>query len=155
MIVTGARNTYADFGKQVATDFTGDGAQAGFVWWIVALGAVGAVGYIKELQTLSRTFLALIMVSFILKNGSVFQELDAAIKAGPTQAKPASDSLTSGGSTQSAVLSSETSAANSDVNAVTNAISAGAARAGASNAAQQNFHTATTLFESIAPFFGL
>lgn len=80
MIVTGARGTYAQFGSQVAGDFTGD---HNFLYWIAAIGGVGALGYIDALRTFSRYFMALILVVLILANGGFFAKLTAALKSGP------------------------------------------------------------------------
>lgn len=80
MIVTGARNTHAAFGRQIVSDFTGPG---NFTSWIVAIGAVGAVGYIEPLKPLSRAFMVLIIISFVVKNGGVFTKFTQALAQGP------------------------------------------------------------------------
>lgn len=80
MIVTGSRDTYAAFGKQVVGDFTGEG---NFTYWLVAIGAIGAVGYAPQFRGFSRGFLALILVAMVLRNGGVFDELTAALAQGP------------------------------------------------------------------------
>jgi hypothetical protein len=81
MIVTGAKGTYSQFGSQVASDFTGSQP---FTYWLAAIGAVGAIGYIDALRTFSRLFLTLILVSMLLANKGFFNQLTAALKAGPT-----------------------------------------------------------------------
>lgn len=80
MIVTGAKGTYAAFGSQVASDFTGSQP---FTYWLAAIGAVGAIGYIDALKTFSRLFLTLILVSMVLANKGFFAKLTAALKQGP------------------------------------------------------------------------
>lgn len=80
MIVTGSRNTHAAFGQQIVSDFTGPN---NFTTWILAIGAIGSVGYIEALRPLSRAFMTLIIVSFVLKNGGVFQKLQEALAQGP------------------------------------------------------------------------
>lgn len=80
MIVTGAKGTYADFGKQVASDFVGPG---NFTYWVAAMGSVGALGYIDALRTVSRLFLALILIAMVLANKGFFNQLTAALKQGP------------------------------------------------------------------------
>lgn len=81
MIVTGAKGTYATFGSQLAGDFTGPG---NFTYWVAAIGAVGAVGYVDALRTVSRLFLTLILIAMVLANKGFFNQLTAALKAGPT-----------------------------------------------------------------------
>jgi hypothetical protein len=77
LIVTGARNTYAQLGAQLAAD------GSAFLKWIVAIGAVGALGYIQELRQFSHWFMALILLSMILSNRGVFAQFTAALNAGP------------------------------------------------------------------------
>lgn len=80
-VITGARNTYADFGTTLAGDFTGPN---NFTYWLAAIGMVGALGYIEELRTFSRYFLALIMISMILATqGGIFTTIQNALKSGP------------------------------------------------------------------------
>lgn len=80
MIVTGVKGTYAQFGAQVVSDFTGSQP---FTYWVAAILGVGAIGYIDALRTVSRMFLALILISMILANKGFFNQLMAALKAGP------------------------------------------------------------------------
>jgi hypothetical protein len=80
MIVTGAKGTYAAFGSQIASDFTGSQP---FTYWLAAIGAVGALGYIDALKTFSRLFLTLILVSMVLANKGFFAKFTAALKQGP------------------------------------------------------------------------
>lgn len=96
LIVTGAKDTYKQFGQQLSQDFTG---QNNFTYWIVALGAVGAAGYNKTLEPLSRIFMLIIIVSFVIAkgnpdksaNGGIFNQFMDAIKNGPDHSKIASN----------------------------------------------------------------
>jgi len=98
MIVTGAKGTYAQFGSQVASDFTGSQP---FTWWVAAILGVGAVGYIDALRTVSRLFLALILVSMVLANRGFFNQLTAALKAGPIAPEAGTGVPASGGGASS------------------------------------------------------
>lgn len=80
LIVTGLNNTYAQFGAQLKSDFTGD---KNFVLYIAALGGVGALGYIKALRTFSHYFMALILISLVLSNKGFFHNLTLALNASP------------------------------------------------------------------------
>jgi hypothetical protein len=82
MIVSGSRDTYAAFGKQLVSDFTGPG---NFTYWLVALGFVGALGYITAFRTFSRAFMALIIIAMVIKNGGIFDKLTAALASGPVR----------------------------------------------------------------------
>lgn len=80
MVVSAVKNTHVQLGEQIKSDFTGPG---NFTYWIAAIGIVGAVGYIKPLQAFANAFLTLIVLSFILKNGGVFDKLSDALSQGP------------------------------------------------------------------------
>lgn len=94
LVITGINNTYSQFGSQLQSDI---GGSKGFLVWIIALGAVGALGYIKNLRTFSHYFMALILISMVLANKGVFAQLTAALKAGPKAptATPASSNAIS------------------------------------------------------------
>lgn len=79
-ILTGVRGTYAAFGNQVAGDFTGD---HNFTYWVVAIIAVGLLGYVDALRTVSRLFLTLILIVMVIANQGFFAKLTAALKQGP------------------------------------------------------------------------
>ena len=80
MIITGVLNTYAAFASQLQSDFTGPG---NFVFWVIALGSVGALGYVDSLRTFSHYFMALILIALILNNKGVFANFQKAIQSGP------------------------------------------------------------------------
>lgn len=65
LVVTGVKNTHVAFGKQVASDFTGD---RNFFVWVTALGSLGAIGYVPKLRPFANTFMALVIVAMVLSN---------------------------------------------------------------------------------------
>lgn len=91
MIITGINNTYSPFASQLSQDFSGSKS---FLVWVLALGAVGALGYIKDLRTFSHYFMALILISMILANKGVFEQFQAALASGPKVPTPTADSGT-------------------------------------------------------------
>ena len=87
-IVVGFQDTYKAFGTQVQKDFTGQG---NFIYWLVAIGIVGAIGYVKEFQTFSRAFIGLLIVAmFLSQKGGIaqgitfFQNFNSGVQAGTT-----------------------------------------------------------------------
>ena len=62
MLVTSVQGTQAQFATQLARD------GQGFIKYGIAVGVVGAAGYVSDLQTISRLFMALILVSLVLSN---------------------------------------------------------------------------------------
>lgn len=91
LFVTGAKDTYKALGAQVASDFTGPG---NFTYWLAAIGAMGALGYIEAFKPFSRAFMVLIIVSMVLANQGFFAKLTAAIKSGPDKS-PVADPVAS------------------------------------------------------------
>lgn len=101
-IVTSARDTQDAFAAELRTDFTGP-PKDNFIWWLAALGSVGALGYVKPLAPFSKAFLVLIFVVMILAQskdgrGGFFAQLNAAIAAGPEKQAPQSAAPGSGAS---------------------------------------------------------
>lgn len=89
--IAGIRGTEAELGKTLVGDFTGPG---NFVYWVVAIFGVGAVGYIKGLEKFSDAFLVLIIVSLIVANGDpskqgggFFAKFQAGLKEGTGTSK--------------------------------------------------------------------
>lgn len=89
LIITGFQNTYKEFGSKVQGDFSGPG---NFLYWMIALLIVGSLGYVKDLQTFSRYFMALIIIGIILaeKTGTAqgitfFSNLVSGIGTGSTE----------------------------------------------------------------------
>ena len=81
LVITGVKNTYAEFGALVKGDFTGQG---NFTTWMVAIGIIGALGYVKALKPFANGFLVLVAIVIVLKNGGVFDKLKSALATGPT-----------------------------------------------------------------------
>jgi hypothetical protein len=86
-VATGANGTYAAFFAQLRSDMVG------FTGYAAAIGGVGALGYVKDLEPLSRMFMALIIVSLILSNQGFFQKFAADLKAGPLSPQKPQDNL--------------------------------------------------------------
>lgn len=78
MIITGAKGTYVQFGRQLASDINGQ-----FLYFAAAIGGLGALGYIDALRTFSRLFMALILIVLVLSNGGFAQKFLEALKSGP------------------------------------------------------------------------
>ena len=109
MVAVGVNGTHAQFFTQLKAD------AVPFTGYAVAVGGIGAMGYIRDLRELSHYLMALIIISLILSNRGVFQRFAADIKAGPlSPAKPATQTDMSGASlsplaqtTQSAIKSNQ------------------------------------------------
>jgi hypothetical protein len=75
--------------KTLFTLVKGD-IEAGYIYWIISILVIGALGYIDELRPISRAFMALVIVVLVLKagnplssNGGLFQSFQNQIKQGP------------------------------------------------------------------------
>jgi hypothetical protein len=75
-VVSGVRNTAPQLLSLMKGDLTG---QSNYVSWMVAILAIGALGYVDTLRPLSRAFMVLVIVVLILKNGGVFQLFEQSI----------------------------------------------------------------------------
>lgn len=69
LIIAAARGTLGRLGELLKEDLTGN---SNFLYWIVAIGIVGMIGYAKSAEKFSRAFLALILLAMILRNGKGF-----------------------------------------------------------------------------------
>lgn len=85
LIVTGFQNTHKQLGNQLVSDFTG---QNNFIFWVAALGAVGALGYVKELEPFSRAFLVLILIGIFLSHKGFFTQFNTALSQSSSVASP-------------------------------------------------------------------
>jgi hypothetical protein len=91
-LVLGYQGTQTEFFQLLKTDFTG---QNNFWVWVLAIIAVGSMGYIPKMTGLSRAFLFLIFLVFILKNGPSFMaQLNGTVSStGATQQSPLAGAL--------------------------------------------------------------
>jgi hypothetical protein len=69
LLVAGVRGTSDDLLSLVKDDLTSTSTQSGFVYWILAIAALGALGYIDEVRPLSRALLLLVLVVLVLSEG--------------------------------------------------------------------------------------
>jgi hypothetical protein len=80
-VMSAIKGTQQQLGAQLVKDFTG---QNSFLVWMAAICTVGLIGYIPALQKFSRAFLVLVILAIILSHQGFFQQLYAALQAGPT-----------------------------------------------------------------------
>ena len=91
LLISSVRNTYGQttpqggqgLGALLQSDFTGS---ANFVYWLVSLLIIGAVGYIPKLRPISIAFLTLVIIILFLERGNpktagggFFQQFSTAI----------------------------------------------------------------------------
>ena len=88
-VVSAARGTTGQLLTLLKSDVTGKG---NYLYWMVSIFVIGAVGYIQALRPLSRGFLVLVVIVLFLTNGGVFQKFMSAInmETQQSQAKPES-----------------------------------------------------------------
>jgi len=82
MVIASVRNTVRDNGTDlglqtlIAGDFKGKG---NFIYWVTAILIIGAIGYIKPLQPVSRAFMMLVVLVLFLSNKGVFTKFNQAL----------------------------------------------------------------------------
>jgi len=102
-LVAGVRNTQSTLFGLVRAEFTGPN---NFIFWVISILIIGAVGYIPKLKALSDGFLALVILVLILTRGNpnavgggFFQQFTRQI--GTTTTAPAPTGVTSAQANQS------------------------------------------------------
>ena len=63
LLVSGVRGTSGDLVTLLKGDITGSN---NFVYWVLSIGIIGALGYIEDFRPLSRAFLVLVIVVLVL-----------------------------------------------------------------------------------------
>ena len=100
LFVTAIKGTTGQLASLFASDTFGQG---GYLYWLVAILIVGAVGYIKPLKTLSDSFVVLLLIVLFLANGKpgangggFFKQFQAALGQLGSTAAQAGQSPTGG-----------------------------------------------------------
>jgi hypothetical protein len=93
LLIAGVRNTQDTLFTLVRGDFTGNN---NFVFWIVSILIIGAVGYIPKLKPISTGFLVLVIMVLFLKRGNpqgigggIFAQFTTALNSTKTATPPA------------------------------------------------------------------
>ena len=99
LIAVALKGNEHELAQRLQTDMVGAN---GFIVWIFAILAIGAIGYVPALETVSNSLLALLMVVILLRNGGVWTQFQAALqqvsKVGPAPSEaPQKTSLDSSG----------------------------------------------------------
>ena len=89
LIVAGARGQSTTLFALVKSDFSG---QPNYFEWMIAIFIVGAIGYIKDLSTISRMFMFIILAGLLYQNKQVFSDFAAQEQATPQPSGNASTS---------------------------------------------------------------
>lgn len=108
LIVAAVRNTQDELITIVQGDFQGTG---NFIYWVAAILAIGAIGYVKKFKPLSDGFLVLVLLVLVLSKGNpkapgggFFQQFTAALKGTQTGAGGGSTTTITGGVNQTGTL---------------------------------------------------
>lgn len=94
LVVASVRNTQGQLFTLIQGDFTGTN---NFVYWLIAILLVGALGQVKAIKPLSNAFLTLIIVAVLLSHKGVIAQFQAAIST--TGGTSSNTSETTGAST--------------------------------------------------------
>jgi hypothetical protein len=76
LLVAGVRGTQNTLFALVKGDFTGTD---NFIYWLLAILIIGAIGYIPKLKPISTGFLVLVIVVLFLSKGGFFAQFTSAI----------------------------------------------------------------------------
>lgn len=72
LITAGVRGQTSNLFALVKSDFTG---QPNYFEWMVAIFLTGSIGYIKELSTISRMFMFLVLAGLLYQHRTVLEQL--------------------------------------------------------------------------------
>lgn len=78
LIITAIKGDPAALWELIKGDFTGAN---NFEYWLIAILVLGFLGYIQSLRSLSRLFMALVLVVLLLDNGGFFAKLQEFIRS--------------------------------------------------------------------------
>ena len=76
-VFVGLNGNAAQLYTLLAGDFQGPNS---FVYWMLAMFILGALGYIKGLEGLSKMFLILVIIVLLLDNGGFFAQFQSFIQ---------------------------------------------------------------------------
>lgn len=85
LLTAGVRGKSSTLFALVKSDFSGT---PNYFEWAVAIFVVGAIGYIKELSTISRMFMFLVLAGLLYKNKQALTELGTESATQPTNVNP-------------------------------------------------------------------
>ena len=90
LIVAGVRGQTTQLFTLVKSDFTG---QPNYFEWMIAIFLVGAIGYVKELQTISRMFMVLLILGLLWEHKGVFAQFTTQETQQPKQSSGTNTTL--------------------------------------------------------------
>lgn len=93
IFVTALRGTTSTLFGLIKDDFTGNG---NFIYWVLSILVIGAVGYVKKLQPIANGFLLLVMIVLLIGAGNkgFFAQFMAGIKTPATNCGGNTSSVT-------------------------------------------------------------
>jgi hypothetical protein len=77
-VIVGFRDTQSDLLTLVKGDFSGPN---NFIYWVLSLFVIGAVGYIPKFKPISDAFLVLVLLVLFLSNQGFFTQFLAQVKS--------------------------------------------------------------------------
>lgn len=83
MIVSAVRGTSDQLLTLWKGDFTGPN---NYLYWMVSILIIGAIGYAPKLRGLSRAFLVLVIIVLFLSNKGFFQKFNLQVFGAPSKA---------------------------------------------------------------------
>lgn len=72
LVVSGVRGQSSQLFTLVKSDFSG---QPNYFEWMIAIFIVGAIGYVKELSTISRMFMFIVLAGLLYQNKQFFSDI--------------------------------------------------------------------------------
>lgn len=83
LIITGVKGDPTSLYGLVAGDFNSSSGKGNFLYWITAIFLLGALGYYKPLQPVSRGLIVLVVLVLLLHNNGFFTQIEQAFGLNP------------------------------------------------------------------------
>ena len=91
LTIAGVRDKQGDLFELIQGDFTGPNS---FIYWLFAVAIIGGIGYVPGFKDFSRAFLGLLLLVFILNQGTgLFDRLKAGLTETTAPAQPEPESI--------------------------------------------------------------
>lgn len=78
LLTASVRNTQADLFRLLKGEFTGS---HNFVYWLLSILIIGAIGYVDKLKPISSAFMVLVVMVLFLSNRGFFNQFQSQIQS--------------------------------------------------------------------------
>jgi uncharacterized membrane protein len=141
LVIAGVNGQEAQLLSLVKADFTGSGSlKNSYGAWVLAIGVLGGLGYIKAIRPIANAFMGLVILVLFLSNRGFFAQFNAAFSSPNASAASSllSNNSAAGNTSYNGISASPTSTSQQETQSILNLFAnPTAATANATSAATQ------------------